>query len=368
MRILDRYVTASVVKVFVTCLATFFFLYIIIDVVSLLDDILKQKVALVIIAEYYISFLPVIFVQVTPFCCLLAAMFTFGSLNRNNELIAMRAAGMSILQITRPVLIFGILISLLVFWVNDRLAPSAGTTAQKLRQQVESGSKRAKEREKEIIPNLAIYGLKNRLFFANSFSYTTATLEGIIILEHDRRQNVTKKIVAAKGVYAPDTGWIFYQSISYDLDENGQVIGEAHYLEEEKMQDITETPHDFLSQRQRPDTMTIAQLKDYIDKLKSSGAITVIRNLKVDLYRKFAEPFTSLIIILLGIPFALKIRNRGANLASVGFSIILGFLYYVVNAVGIALGKGGILMPGLSASLAHILALIVSFYHIRSIS
>jgi lipopolysaccharide export system permease protein len=365
MRILDRYILKSVVSIFLTCLLTFLFLYIVIDIVSFLEDILKQKVVPFVLIEYYLWYLPIIFVQVAPFSCLLATLYTFGKLNRDNELVAMRAAGLSIFQIARTVIIFGALVSFFVFWVNDRFVPSSIGLTKKIKEQIESGTKRAKDKEHESVINLAMYGLKNRLFFVNKFSLATNTMEGIIILEHDQHQNITKKIVATKGVYK-DGSWVFYHSVNYDLDENGQLKGEPIYFEEEVM-DIAETPHDFLTQRQQPDSMTIAQVNDYLAKLAHSGATTVIRNLKVDLYRKFTEPMTAFLIILLGIPFSLKIQRRAAGLASLGLSIIMGFLYYVVNAVGIALGKGGILVPGLAASLSPITAFITAMYLIGTL-
>jgi len=226
-------------------------------------------------------------------------------------------------------------------------------------------TKKTKEKKQEIITNLSMYGLKNRLFFVNKFSLATNTMEGIIFLEHDEKQNLTKKIVANKGVYK-DGLWNFYQCITYNFDENIQIKEEPKYLEEEVM-DIPETPYDFLHQMLRPDYMTISQLNNYMWRLSKSGATTVIRNLKVDLYQRFASPFTSIVIILLGIPFSMMMKKRATGMSSVGLSIMVGFLYYVLNAISIALGKAGILVPSLAASLSHIIALISAIYLIDTL-
>ncbi len=315
--------------------------------------------------QYYLSYLPIMLVQVAPFACLLATLYTFGKLNRNNEIIAMRSSGLSIFQITKTVIIFGLIVSLFVFWVNDKLVPPSLAFTQKIKIQIEEGAKRTKEKKQEVISNLSIYGLRNRLFFVNKFYTGTNTMEGITILEHDENQNITKKIVASRGVYQ-DNLWNFYKCITYNFDANGQIKDEPQYLEEEIMV-IPETPRDFLSQRQRPDLMNIAQLEDYIWKLSRSGATTVIRNFKVDLYQRFTSPFTSLVIIILGVPFSLIVRRRATAFSSIGLSIIVGFLYYILDAVSIALGKGGILMPTLAASLSHIVTLIYSLYLINAL-
>ncbi|MBM3254890.1 MAG: YjgP/YjgQ family permease [Candidatus Omnitrophica bacterium] len=365
MRILDRHILKMVFGIFLSCILIFIFLYIIIDVFSHLEDILKQKVSPDILLKYYLSYLPIIFVQITPIACLLAVLHTFGKLNRDNEIIAMRSSGLSIFQITKIVIIFGMLTSMLVFWVNDRFVPSSLYFNQRIKEQMESGEKKIKGREHEVINNLSMYGLRNRLFFVNKFSFATNTMEGIVILEHDARQNITKKIVANKGVYE-DGSWRFYQNITYEFDKNGQIKGEPQYQEKEIML-IPETPRDFLNQRQSPEVMDIAQLNTYIWKLSKSGATTVIRNLKVELYQRFTIPLASIIIILLGIPFSLMMKKRASGLSSIGISIMLGFLYYVFNAISIALGRSGTLTPALAVSLSPLLGLVFSLYLINNL-
>ncbi|MBU3958542.1 MAG: LptF/LptG family permease, partial [Candidatus Omnitrophica bacterium] len=358
MRILDRYILKSVVHIFFFCLLVFFFLYIIIDVFSHLEEILRHQVSLGVLWQYYLAYLPFIFVQIAPIACLLSTLYTFGNLNRNNEIVAMRSSGLSIFQISITVIIFAMLVSIFVFWVNDKFVPQSLSLIGKVKTEMESGRTKTQEKKQEVIDNLSIYGLKNRLFFVNRFLVAKNTMEGIVILEHDEHQNLTKKIVADQGIYR-DGLWRFYRTISYEFDENSQIKGEPQYFEEEIMT-IPETPQEFLSQRQQPDFMTIAQLDDYIWKLSKSGATTVIRNFKVELYQRFTFPLTSIIITLLGVPFSLMIKKRATGLSSIGLSIMLGFLYYVFNAIGIALGKAGILTPFLSASLSHTLALISS--------
>ncbi len=365
MRILDRYILKSVVSIFISCIFSFLFLYVIIDLLSNLDEVLKHHATVTLMARYYLSYLPVMFVQVSPFACLLSTVYTFSKLNHNNEIIAMRSSGLSIFRIARQVLIFGAMISLLVFWVSDRFVPSSLTENRKIKAQIEEGSKSSKAKKPQVVINLSMYGSRNRLFFINKFFVDTKTMEGITILEHDENQNLVKKIVADKGVYV-DGLWRFSQCITYNFDQNGQVVDEPSYFDEEIMA-IPETPRDFASLGQKPELMDIRQLQDYIWRVSKSGATTVIRNLKVDLYQRFTSPFTSLIIILLGIPFSLITHKRATGMASLGISIIVGFLYYILDAVCLAIGKSGLIMPFMAASMSHIIALSASLYLIAKL-
>lgn len=362
MRLLDRYILRSVLITFFFCIFVFLFLYVIIDLLSNLEDILKQRVPLALLIHYYFSYMPVMLVQVSPFACLLSTLYAFGKLNQNNEIIAMRASGLSILQITKNVIVFGLLVSLAIFWISDRIVPQALTLNQKIKVMMEQGTKKEKEIKPKVMNNLTMYGLQNRLFHISKFHVPANIMEGITILEHDEKQNITKKIVANRGVYQDDQ-WVFTQCITYVFEPSGQIEQEPQF-EDEQVMYIPEKPRDFINQRDQPDFMTINQLEDYIWRLSKSGATSVVRNLKVDYYQRFTTPFTSVVIIFLGIPFALTVRKRAAGLSSMGISMLVGFLYYILDAVSIALGKGGILSPFLSASLSHFITFIAGLFMI----
>jgi len=360
MRILDRYILKSTVSVFLGTQALFFLLYIVIDVLSHLDEILKYRMDVALITTYYSAYLPVIFIQTSPIACLLAVLYTFGRLNRNNEIIAMRSAGLSLWQVCRSTVVFGCIISALVFLTNENLAPKAQETTERIKRQMEySGSDKKKNRSVQF-KNLSLYGFKNRLFFINSFYPAENTIEGITILEQDKEQNITSKIMAEKGVWE-DNHWTFYKCTIFNFDASGRIRDTPEFYEELAMY-ITETPKDFLEQRQSPEYMNISQLRNYIRKIAKSGATTVIRKLKVDLLYRTSFPFTSLVIILLGIPFSLAIKKRGVALSSVGVCIIIAFLYYVLDAVSIALGKAGILPPSLAAWATNICFFSLALY------
>jgi len=302
--------------------------------------------------------MPVIFAQVAPFSCLMATLYTYASLNRFNEIIAMRASGISIFGVIKPVLIFGLLISLFILMLNDSYIPQSLSFNQKIKSQMETKAKRTSE--KEVLSNISMYGHGNSLYFASKFIPLTKTMENVIVMQYDQNQNPLKKTIANKAVFK-NNNWVFYQSVTYNFDKLGQTNSMPKYASE-VITDIPETPEDFLNQSQRPELMSTEQLKSYIDKLDKSGASGVVTNLKTDLYQRYTMPFLSLIIILVGIPFSLKIRKHATGVSSLGISIILAFLYYVINAISIALGKNEVLSPLMAVSLSHFLAIVSSLY------
>ncbi|MDD2928131.1 MAG: LptF/LptG family permease, partial [Candidatus Omnitrophica bacterium] len=65
--------------------------------------------------------------------------------------------------------------------------------------------------------------------------------------------------------------------------------------------------------------------------------------------------------------FSLMGGKRATGMASVGISIIVGFLYYILDAVFLAIGKSGLLMPFAAASMSHLIILSISLYLISKL-
>jgi lipopolysaccharide export system permease protein len=217
-----------------------------------------------------------------------------------------------------------------------------------------------------IIKNFTLYGLKNRLFFVDTFDPNTGTLNGISIVGHDKNQNLMEKIVALKGVWT-GVAWKFYncQITAYN-SALPNMPGEVKVYPE-KLMDIKETPKDFLRQRLDVSAMNIRQLNDYIGRFSGSGATKTVNNLKVDLFSKIALPLRNIVIVLVGLPFVLigAGKRKAATFASIGIALIIGFAYYILDSVGLALGKGGAVPPWSCAFIAPILFFVVGMLTIK---
>jgi len=363
MRIIDRYILKSVITIFLGSLFAFFFLYVVIDILGHLDELLRDKVTIEIIRNYYVSFLPVIFVQTAPVAFLLAVLSTFSRLNVNNEIVAIRTAGLNIWQLVRQTIFLACIISVCIFWVNEKVIPKAMELSDKIKVEDIEGKKATIQKDK--VNYLAYFGLNNRLFFINVFEPKELLMKGITVLEQDQNQDLKKKIYAVKGTWQKGK-WTFFGTQTFSYDKEG--VESSEYLEK-KVMDIPETPEDFLSQRIQVEYMNIKQLRSYLSKLTDSGASTVIRNMNVDIHQRMAYPFSALVIMFVGLPFALMIRKRkGMTFASFGICIAVGFLYYLVNAVSIALGKSGLFLPAVSGWFANVLFFVVALILLKKIT
>ena len=366
MRLIDNYILKSIIFVFLSTIFVFCFLYILIDITSNLSEIIDRKVGFAILFQYYSSFLPIIFVQTSPFACLIATLLTFSRLNKNNEIIALRASGLNFWQITKPTLFFCVLVSIFILWVNERFVPRATLSSDEIRNENLILKADSEERKQATIKNLTFYGLKNRLYYIDAFNPNTFELQGITIIGQDNHQNLSEKINALTGKWT-GIAWKFYQcQINLFDPVNINVATDTKYYDE-KLMDIKETPQDFLRQRLNVSAMNAKELHDYIVRFSNSGATKALQSLKVDFYEKLLLPFGNIIIVLVGMPLTMTAgRRKTVTFSSLGIAIGIGFLFQVIKSVGLAMGKQNLIPAFLAAGIAPIVFLGVAVYLIRT--
>ncbi len=350
MKLTDKYILRQLIGPLFYCLISFIFLYVIIDLFGHLDEFLRQKVPVTTILKYYASFFPLIFVQTTPIAALVSTVGVLGNLSKHNEITAMKASGMSLWRILRPFFLMGFILSLAVLFVSERFAPSASLTSKDIKEKKIEKKTGAAQGEK-VIENVAIFGANNQIIYARSFNSGSQTLKNPIVMVNDEERNLTTKIIADSAQWSNE-GWKFYNCIIYKFDTANQIIEDPKIFEE-KLIEMEEKPEDFLRYGIRAEFMNFVELRNYIKKIPSAGR-RIINKLLVDLHYKIAFPFISLIIILVGIPFAMT-SKRGGTLIGVGFSVAIALIYYGIMSICIAFGKAGVLPPIVSSWLANII-------------
>jgi lipopolysaccharide export system permease protein len=360
MRIIDKYMVRGFLGPFIWCLFVFVIMAVIIDIFSFIEDIVKFHIPASSLIAFYVYYSPTILIQVAPMAMLLSTIYVLSNLNKHNEIIAMKSSGISLWRIMTPMLILGLLVSIMTFIVNDRVLPISSKVSNSIRRDELEKEKR-KDRKAKIIDSVALYGAGNKIMFARNYDIEKKTLNDIIIHEHDTKENLLSKITAQSAVWTGNS-WKFNNVIMYRIDNAGKILGEPLFYEEKHII-LRERPSDFANREWQSDYMSYGELKKYIKNFKGTST-KMIRSLLVDMHYKVSFAFISLIIILIGAPFAL-INTRGGVMIGIGMSIVIGLLYYAFIAISLAFGKAGILPPILSAWLGNI---VFTFIGIRLIN
>ncbi|OQX86995.1 MAG: hypothetical protein B6D55_04600 [Candidatus Omnitrophica bacterium 4484_70.2] len=348
MRILDKYILLKTIKGYFCLLFLFSGLFIIIDTFSNLESFLKNSVTFLEIVNYYFFSLPFIFLKVSAFSLLISSIYLFGELNKNNELIGMRIAGLSILRIILPVLTFSLTISLFSLFIQEKVLLFSQKKIEKTK------LKLIRNKKIPTKENLA-FRYQNMIFFVSTYLPEKNMLKDVIIFKENVKGEIEEKIIA-KRITNKNNQWEAENVIIYPLNKNFSPLYKKTLslnIKKVSFEDIIMKKSVFSQ---------LSSLKDIYkerERLKKIKAKRLVEHLTIQYHEKLCEPFSHLFLVIGVLPFALEIRKRKVGLVSFGMGFFFSFIYYVIFSISLALGKAGIILPFLSCWVAPLFFIIL---------
>lgn len=344
MKILERYLIKHYLITTVFCTLTLIFLVLIADVFDNLDQFIKNEVTLQQGLRYYLNLIPYVYTQVIQWSSFLGILYLLVTFNFNNELTAMKVAGLQITSIIRPLVFVGIFIGFTTFLINDRLVPPTYKIAKQI--QDERIEKKKQKKERTIANNITYYGSGNRLYYIKALSIEKNRAKDFIILWMDEKQRAYRKAMAKEARYNGDS-WELRNVTEYEIEQVGHLANQPESFEAKIYPDITETPAEFFKSASDTKFIPYKDLKQYLARLKENGLKPYPE--MVDLHEKLAAPWNSLVVMFMCIPLLAKTATRKSMASNVLVCIVAIFLFHVSSAVFLALGKSGKIIPFLSA-------------------
>jgi len=345
LSILSRYVSREFIIVFLLAIGGFNVIYLVIDFFESIGKFLEHGAPLGLALSYYFLKIPQITFQTLPLAVLLSTLVTLGLLSRNSEITAMKASGISLYRITRPIFLISLAIAFVTFFGNEYLTPYA-------------------HRESEYIMDVKVKGHDPGISFKNlklwyreddsiynfqAFDPDRSALLGITVYRLDEDFHLIQRIDAPEAVWKNDR-WTLHDVTVRAFRGREPMTVETHQHMDLAM---GMTPQTLRKVEKDTEEMGYGELRRYVRRLQKAGYDAT--KYLVDLEIKFSFPFVNLIMVLIGIPFALRTNRTGGFAAGVGISLAVGFTYWILLSVARAFGHTGILPPLLAAWSPHLL-------------
>lgn len=344
---LDRYILRQVLEVFVLGVIIFTSIAFASDTfISLIKQISAYGIPFNIAFFIILLNLPSIIVMTIPMATLFATVMTLNRLSLNSEITVMRACGIGLNRIAKPIFIFGIIVTFLSFFINELIVPQTSLMSKHLAiyslQQKHVPEGKTNFTFKELKEGTKL----KRLFYIERCE--NKTLHNITLLDMSREDTI--QLVQAKAGKTASAGWVFDDGAIYTLSTTGKIFNTT--LFNSSIVNFGIDAKDAFIQ-DKADQYNFFRLLKYISKNKSN--MKEIQNKwKIQLYDKITLPLTTMAMILIGVPLAItppRVRyNRGFL-----FSILIIFLYYVLRALSISFGQTGAIPAYLAAWLPIII-------------
>lgn len=294
----------------------------------------------------YISYrAPQIVSQFTPFAALLAIVFTLSQLNLSSEIVIMRAAGMSIHRVLRPIGVACLFIAAAHFLFHELIVVKSNA-----RLAYWSANHYAVDTEIDATTRTDVRLVyEDAIISAASAARTSdgVRLTDLVIYALDKDGLATTATEAKSAVYK-DGVW--------RLNDVRRAGGPRH------KSDIWETtlnPELLFAISLNPDRTSLPTLVRQIGQLKADG-VNVSSSI-TSLLSRFSRPLATLIMPLLGAIAGFGVSRQGNQLMRAAIGGLLGFSYFVAENLMLAIGKLGAVPPMLGAFFPFALFLIVGF-------
>lgn len=338
--ILDRYVLRKYLGIFALVFFSLLSISIIVTFFERIDNVYEHEKPLTLFIEYIWFRIPEFVHFLLPMAVLTSTLLCLGLLTKSNEVTAMKACGISVYRIVLPVLLLSGVISFVSFYLQENIQPFTNIKADDTWNKINDLPPRAYS---SLDRRWVMAKDRNRIYHFQYFDPIVSAFSRFAIYDIDPESWSIHGRMYAKMAYLVEN------TLSMNQGWRREFAGNRSTLFEEKDHfelAVEEDQSYFLRAWKVPDQMTFHELQTYISQIQEQGFETV--RFQVDLRSKISFPLASLVMALIGIPFAFTMGKRGA-LVGIGLSIIIAMVYW--GAIGIfkSLGYIGSLSPFLAA-------------------
>jgi LPS export ABC transporter permease LptG/LPS export ABC transporter permease LptF len=293
-----------------------------------------------LLTQYLFYLLPLVSVEIFPGSVLVATLLTYALVARRREAVAWWASGQSVYRLMLPGLVFAILIAGGSWLIQERVMPQANVRQDNLRAKIKGGNM-----------TLPVAGTERRWLvssdgtriYSYEFDLQRQTLLKPTIFEFDPGGVQLQRIVNGEEGKWP-------QPTQLEISKPQWInLEEAHVSRQSAEQltlDRVDPPSVFKPIVDRPSQLSAMRLRDYIKPLKERGADTA--TLAVALQRKYAGPFSVIVMALIGMPLAVSFGRKSTVIAlcsAVGVSLA----FWLLSGGFQQLGEHALLPPAASA-------------------
>ncbi len=340
--LIDIYLLQQFLYYFVVLLAGFVLIFDAFTLFDLLADIARNHIGILTVVNYFRYLVPSMVYQLAPLATLVATLVTLAILAKNNEVIALKASGISMYRLVLPLILAGCLVSGGMFVLDETYLPYANQRQDALRNRI-----KGRPAQTYFEPAQQwIFGENSKIFNYEFFDPDQQLFGGLNVFElNPATFQVRRRVFATRASWEPaEKIWVLTGGWVRDFGANGRVA-EYKPFTATSLPELTEPPGYFRREVRQYSQMNWRQLSAYIASLRQAGFDTA--RLSVQWEKKFAFPLIAAIIISLAAPFAFLVGTRGA-VGGLAVAVGIGVVYWATAALMEAMGSVGQLPPVLA--------------------
>jgi lipopolysaccharide export system permease protein len=324
------------------------------------SNFLVMGVSAMRVLELSALLMPSIIIKTFPMAILLAGLLGFGRLSSDSEIVAMRAAGVSILRLMYPVTMFALGIAFVSFLLNELVVPPATLRGIALQNQIAREVKTAGDQQ--MAASQTDESGNRILIVASDFSLAARQMTQVTITAYNKAGTPSFFLYAPLLRYTDQSDWEIIggaRLLSYDgaflADLDGRVWPD-------QVPHLSLSPQDLLSQRLKAmDAFGMVEMRRHIEEVRDDPQVTKkqIANLEYGFWNKVALPLAALVYALLGAPLGIRTVRTGA---ATGFAVSVAIIFAYITLANLmnVYAMGGAIPPYVASFTPLVVGLIAA--------
>ncbi len=326
--VITRYLVKELTLYFAVAFLFFFLVFFVNQILLVVENVLKQRVPFNDVMKLIAYSLPMIIAQSAPFATLVGFLMCLGRIMSDNEVLIFRASGLGYRSVAIPVIIMGLFISVVSFFVNDYLLPVGKLNYNKLLRQIVASNPGV-----EIEPN-SVKRLNNATIVIGDGD--EGQVKDLVII--DKSNDDSQRIIVAgeSNLKSSRKAGILMQmnmkdSVSIFLDNKNRTDYDVLKADIATMNifDSAVFAGNFATS---PTEMTSYDLKKKIDDFKSipGHSKSQLNAFVTEFHKKFSQPFGSFFFALLALPLAFLFGKHNGQTIGLVVGLLISVLYWAM--------------------------------------
>ncbi len=312
--------------------------------IYVLSEALKESrrlgeagIGLMELGQYLALRVPGILHEMAPFAVLLGTLVWLSDLARNAELTALRAGGMSLARMARPLLLGGLVVAAVSFAVNDRIATRAEAFGERI---LNPGQGSGAEASRQWLSSGGIWFRDEPYMVSvDQVRRSGRELRGVRLYRLGPNGLVTD-VISGDSVVFREGGWVLPRGYAVEL-----ATLEASPLRDRALA-LRARPEVMADLGRSPERMTFPQLWTYAEQLRRQRQ--PVAALSFTLWQKVTRSLACAVMVLVAIPFVTLTPRSGGRVGRVLAGIGLGLAFHASNVLAENLSA----VAGISAAMA----------------
>ncbi len=334
---INRYLLKEMLTPSALNMIFFTFVFLMTQILEITNLIVNYRISVFILFKMLVYSMPYFLVFVMPMSVMMGVLLTFLRLSNDREILALKAGGVSILQLVPPVFVFCLAGSLLTAFMGIYALPWGQLSLKRLTYQVA-----AQHFDVGLKPGTFSDSFSGITMYVSAFDRQSKLLKDVFIEDH-RNETSAQTLVAPRGRLLRDPRRLrvqlrLYDGIIYQVDIDSRSVNTVHFERYDVNLDIQRAASQASAKEEKDDIeMSLPELRDFLAHSPHDSRYYLAL---MQYYKKFSMPFACFALGLLAIPLGVQTR-----FAKRSFGLALGLLaflfYYLLLSAGQVFGEAG---------------------------